>query len=58
MNFLNTFLCFSEQNEQKIDFVRFLTKIYLILSFNLDMELIFGFEKRDFSILPAAKIVI
>ena len=53
---LNKFLCFSEKNEQKIDYVRFLTKIYRILFSILDMELIFGFD--FFSKIPVAKKVL
>ena len=43
---------------KKIDFVWFLTELYLLLSFNLDIELIFYLEKRYFFKLPAAKKVI
>ena len=41
-----------------MDFVRLLTKIYLLLSFNLNLKRIIYFEKRDFFNLPVAKKVI
>ena len=48
MSFLYKFLCLSVKDEQKIDYVWFLTKIYIILSFIVDKELIFYFETQDF----------
>ena len=58
MNFLLKFLFFSEKYEKKKDFIRLLTKIYLLLSFNLNLKRIIYFEKRDFFILPVAKKVL
>ena len=58
MNCLLKFLFFSEKYEQKIDFIRFLTKIYLILSFTLNLKRIIYFDKRDYFKLPGAKKVL
>ena len=58
MKFIHKFLCFSEKDKQKKDFSRLLTKIYLLLSFNLNLKGIIYFEKRDFFNLPVAKKVL
>ena len=58
MKFIHKFLCYSEKDEQKIVFVQLLTKIYLLLSFNLNLKGIIYFEKRDFFNLPVAKKVL
>ena len=58
MKFMHKFLCYSEKDEQKIVFVQLLTKIYLLLSFNLNLKGIIYFEKRDFFKLPVAKKVL
>ena len=57
MIFLHKFLCFSEKDEQKIDFVWLFTKIYLLLSFNLNLKRTIYMEKRDVYNLPVAKKV-
>ena len=58
MNFLHNFLCFSEKDEQKIGFIRLDTKIYLLLSSNLNLKRIIYSCKREFFKLPVAKKVL
>ena len=43
---------------KKINYVRLLTKIYILLSFILNLKRIIYFEKRDFFKLPVAKKVL
>ena len=43
---------------KKINYVRLLTKIYILLSFILNLKRIIYFDKRDFFNLPVAKKVL
>ena len=56
--FFNKFLCFTVKDKQKLIFVRLLSEIYVIFSFNRNLKRIIYFDKRDFFILPVPKQVL